>query len=200
MVQLNRHPEFEGRHARLSASKYHWINYSPEKFREQYTGDIMNIKGTRLHAVACELIKLREKMPRSNRTLNAYVNDSIGFRMSPEVVLAYSEFSFGTADALGFRDKFLRIHDLKTGTTRASFKQLYVYAALFCLEYNFKPTEIGFEFRIYQHDTVYIETNSENERLDEWPRVDRAEIIRIMDKIVFFDNMIREMRAEAFDE
>ena len=200
MVTLNRHPEFEGRHARLSASKYHWINYSVEKFREQYTGDIQNIKGTRLHAVACELIKLRLRQPMSNKTFNAYVNDAIGFRMSPEVVLAYSEFSFGTADALGFRDKFLRIHDLKTGVTRASMKQLYVYAALFCLEYNFKPSEIGFEFRIYQNDTCYIETTSDNPALSEWPTVDRAEIIRIMDKIVFFDNMIREMRAEAFDE
>lgn len=200
MVTLNRHPEFEGRHARLSASKYHWVNYSPEKFREQFTGDIQNLKGTRLHNLAAEHIRLREKMARSNRTLNAYINDSIGFRMSAEVVLAYSEWAFGTADALGFRDRFLRIHDLKTGVTRASMKQLYVYAALFCLEYNFKPTEIGFEFRIYQNDTMYIETTSDNEALDGWPRVDRAEIIRIMDKIVFFDNMIREMRAEAFDD
>ena len=47
---------------------------------------------------------------------------------------------------------------------------------------------------------MYIETTSDNEALDGWPRVDRAEIIRIMDKIVFFDNMIREMRAEAFDD
>lgn len=200
MVTLNRHPEFEGRHARLSASKYHWINYTPEKFREQFTGDIMNLKGTRLHNLAAEHIRLREKMARSNRTLNAYINDSIGFRMFAEVVLAYSEWSFGTADALGFRENFLRIHDLKTGVTRASMKQLYVYAALFCLEYNFKPTEIGFEFRIYQNDTFYAETTSDNPAMEGWARVDRAEIIRIMDKIVFFDNMIREMRAEAFDE
>ena len=199
-MQFSRHPELEGRHARLSPSKYHWVNYTPEKFRTNYANDIMAAKGTQLHDFACTAIRLKEKLTRSNRTINAYVNDSIGFRMTPEQILAYSEFSFGTADALGFRDKFLRIHDLKTGVSRASMKQLYVYAALFCLEYNFKPGEIGFEFRIYQNDTCYIETTSENVSLDAWPRVDRAEIIRIMDQIVFFDNMIREMRAEAFDD
>ena len=199
-MQFERHPEFEGRHARLSASKYHWINYPTEKFREAYSNDIIAAKGTRLHDFAKTAIQLREKLPHSNRTINAYINDTIGFRMIPEQVLAYSEYSFGTADAIGFREKFLRIHDLKTGTTRTSMKQLYVYAALFCLEYMMKPTDIGFEFRIYQNDSVVIETTSENPNLAGWPRVDRAEIIRIMDKIVHFDNVIREMRAEAFDE
>jgi hypothetical protein len=39
---------------------------------------------------------------------------------------------------------------LKTGITKPSFKQLDIYAALFCLEYRVDPTTISIEERLYQ--------------------------------------------------
>jgi hypothetical protein len=113
------------------------------------------------------------------------VNDSIGFRMTPEQVLFYSSNCFGTADALSFRDKLLRVHDLKTGITQSSFRQLEIYAAIFCLEYRMKPFEIEMEFRIYQNDDIKV--------MEGDPDV----IVHIMDRIVTFDRRITEMRLEA---
>ena len=55
-----------------------------------------------------------------------------------------------------FRKNFLRIHDLKTGVTQTSMHQLEVYAALFCLEYNFKPENIKIELRLYQSEQVIV--------------------------------------------
>ena len=101
--------------------------------------------GTRLHAWAKETIDLGIKQPRSKKTIYAYVNDAIGFRMSTEVVLYYSDRFFGTADAISFRNGFLRIHDLKTGKTAVHMEQLEIYAALFCLEYRVKPGDIEIE-------------------------------------------------------
>lgn len=60
-----------------------------------------------------------------------YVNDAIGFKMTPEQPLFYSENCFGTADAISYRNKLLRIHDLKTGLIPAHMEQLMIYAALF---------------------------------------------------------------------
>lgn len=74
--------------------------------------------------------------------------------MDTEVVLFYSEYFFGTADTISFRNNFLRIHDLKTGEHKASIEQLMVYAALFCLEYKVKPEDIEMELRIYQNDEI----------------------------------------------
>ena len=34
---FNRHPNLEGQHAFLSASNYHWINYSEDKVEETYS-------------------------------------------------------------------------------------------------------------------------------------------------------------------
>lgn len=76
--------------------------------------------------------------------------------MTPEQVLYYSENCFGTADAISFRNNFLRIHDLKTGVVPAHMEQLEIYAALFCLEYRVKPMDISMELRIYQNDDVLI--------------------------------------------
>ena len=111
-----------------------------------------------------------------------YVNDAIGFKMTPEQVLYYSEFAFGTADAISFRNNMLRIHDLKTGVTPAHMEQLLIYAALFCLEYNHKPGEIKMELRLYQNDEiVHHEPTAED-------------IAPIMDKVVSFDKIIRQIR------
>ena len=91
-------------------------------------------------------------------TVMGYVNDAIGFRMNPETILFYSEYCFGTADALIFNEhnKFLRIHDLKTGKAQAKMEQLVKYASLFCLEYAVDPEKITTELRIYQDNTAVV--------------------------------------------
>ena len=113
-----------------------------------------------------------------------YVNDAIGYKMTPEQPLYYSENCFGTADAICFRNDLLRIHDLKTGVTPAHIEQLRIYAALFCLEYKIKPGNIDIELRLYQSDDIITENPT-------------AEIILpIMDKIISFDKVINKIRAE----
>jgi hypothetical protein len=96
------------------------------------------------------------KLPKSRKTLHLYVNDAIGYRMVTEQKLVYSNICFGTADAISFRKNILRIHDLKTGATPTSMHQLEIYAALFCLEYDFDPKDIKIELRIYQLDEVLV--------------------------------------------
>lgn len=98
-MQWNDHSRLTGQHAFLGASKYHWLNYDAQRLADAYLSFQAKEKGTRLHAFAAECITLRQKLPKSKKTLNAYVNDAIGFRMIPEMVLYYSENCFGTADA-----------------------------------------------------------------------------------------------------
>lgn len=155
-MNFKKHSELEGRHAFLGASKYHWINYDTETLKKSYSSHLAKMRGTELHDFAATCIRLRQKLPKSKKTLNLYVNDAIGYRMTPEQPLFYSEYCFGTADAISFEDGFLRIHDLKTGSTPAHMEQLKIYAALFCLEYKVKPGEIKIELRIYQYDDVDI--------------------------------------------
>lgn len=143
-MTFNKHSNLEGQHAFLGASKYHWINYSDEKVANAYAKFLATVRGTELHEFAAQCIRLGQKLPRSNKTLNMYVNDAIGYKMTPEQVLYYSDNCFGTADAIAFRNGILRIHDLKTGSVPAHLEQLEIYAALFCLEYNKKPSEISF--------------------------------------------------------
>lgn len=182
---FNRHLDLAGRHAFLSASKYHWINYDEDKLDRAVAAALAAQRGTELHAFAHEAIRLGIKLPRSTKTLNLYVNDAIGFRMVSEQVLFYSENAFGTPDTISFRNNKLRIHDLKTGVTPTSEHQLEVYAALFCLEYNFKPFEIETELRIYQNDEVRIY------------EADPDVIVHIMDKIKVFDKRITAIKMEA---
>lgn len=182
---FNRHSNLVGQHAFLSASKYHWINYDEEKLDATYIAALAARRGTELHAFAHEAIRLGIKLPSSKKTMNMYVNDAIGYRMTPEQILYYSDNAYGTADAIGFRRSLLRIHDLKTGITPVSVHQLEVYAALFCLEYRFKPFDIQTELRIYQLDEVQI--------YDADPDV----ITHIMDRIVTFDKRINAIRLEA---
>lgn len=124
---------------------------------------------------------MRVKLPRTPKTINMYVNDAIGYRMKTEQVLYYSPNAFGTADTIKFSDGLLRIHDLKTGTSRASFKQLEVYAALFCLEYKKTPGDIRYELRIYKDDDRYVHV----------PELD--DIVHIIDRIKYFDGRINEL-------
>lgn len=183
-MNFNKHSNLEGQHAFLGASKYHWINYSEEKIADAYANYLATQKGTLLHAFAAQCILLGQRLPKSQKTLNMYVNDAIGFKMIPEQILYYSPNCFGTADVICFRKNVLRIHDLKTGEVPAHMEQLMVYAALFCLEYRYKPSEIEMELRIYQHDQVLYHN----------PTV--ADILPIMDKIVTADKIIEKMREE----
>jgi hypothetical protein len=183
-MRFNPHSDLAGLHAQLSASKYHWINYDDDKMDRTYTQAMMARRGTELHQLAHDCIRLGVKLPSTRKTINLYVNDAIGFKMSPEVVLYYSMNCFGTADAIGFRNRKLRIHDLKTGVNAGSVHQLEVYAALFCLEYNFKPTEIEIELRIYQSNDVQIYI------------ADPDVITHIISKIIGFDRLITNRRLE----
>lgn len=183
-MQWNKHFNLEGNHAFLGASNYHWINYDKEKLRTVWLNYHAAQKGTEIHEYAEKAIRLGIRQARSKKTVNMYINDAIGFRMTPEVVLAYSDNSFGTCDAISFRDNILRIHDLKTGVTPANILQLRVYAALFCLEYKQKPGEIEIELRIYQNNDILIDRPN-------------AEIIApIMNKIVTFDKYINQLKKE----
>lgn len=183
-MNFNKHSNLNGQHAFLGASKYHWINYSDDKIADAYNSFIAAQKGTEIHELAARLIKLGQRLPKSSKTLNQYVNDAIGYRMIPEQVLYYSDNCFGTADAIIFRDKLLRIHDLKTGVTPAHIEQLRIYAALFCLEYRVKPSNIDFELRLYQSDSYTVENP------------DAEVILPIMDKIVTFDKIISKIKSE----
>lgn len=183
-MEFNKHKNLEGCHAFLGASKYHWINYDPEKVAASYRNYLATLKGTELHDFAARCIKLGQKLPKSKKTLNMYVNDAIGYRMTPEQVLYYSDNCFGTADSISFKDGLLRIHDLKTGITPAHMEQLEIYAALFCLEYKIKPADIDIELRIYQSDDIMIFN----------PTVE--DIVPIMDKIITSDKIISKIKTE----
>lgn len=184
-MKFNKHWELEGKHAFLSASKYHWINYDTDRLISAYNNFKAKERGTRLHEFACEAIKLGVKLSNGKRTLNRYVNDAVGFGMTPELILYYSDNCFGTADAISFDGETLRIHDLKTGQVPASFRQLEVYTALFCLEYDVNPSEIDIYLRIYQSDEV----------LEETPELD--DILAIMETIIEFDRVLDGLRKEG---
>lgn len=175
-----------GQHAFLGASKYHWLNYDDDKLAQSYLNSLAVQKGTELHDLACRLITLGVKLPKSKSTLNLYVNDAIAYCLTPEQPLYFSRNCFGTADAISFDEKkrFLRIHDLKTGVTPAHMEQLEIYAALFCLEYHKQPTDLGMELRIYQN----------NEVLTHIPQGENIEAI--MKLIIRFDGQIEKLRTE----
>ena len=175
-----KHSNLEGLHAPFSASQNSWLRYDDEKAMTVYKNKKAAEMGTKLHAWAKETIDLGIKQPKSKKTLYAYVNDAIGFKMSTEVVLYYSDRFFGTADAICFRNNVLRIHDLKTGITPVHIKQLEIYAALFCLEYKVKPGEIDIELRIYQNDEVLIHNPT------------AEDILPIMDKIVHLNKLLEK--------
>lgn len=181
-MRFKQHWNVDGKHAFLGASKYHWINDDLDKLKKRWENQFASDKGQRIHRLAAQLIKERVTMERNEKTLNRYVNDAIGFRMTPELVLYYSENCFGTADALSFDRGILRIHDLKTGVHPGSVNQLLIYAALFCLEYKINPYDIEMYGAIYQLDQVF-------------PYVlDPAEVQRIMDWIRELDPVIEEMK------
>ena len=181
---FNKHSQLEGLHAPFSPSKASWLRYSDDKIVDFYSNLKAAEKGTILHDWAKRTIDLGLKQPDTNQTIYAYVNDAIGFKMSTEVVLYYSHRSFGTADAISFRDNFLRIHDLKTGVTPVHMEQLEVYAALFCLEYKVKPSDIEMELRIYQNDKIRYHTPT------------AEDIVPVMDHIVHLNKILDKFENE----
>lgn len=183
-MNFNKYSALEGKHAFLGASQYHWLNYDEEKLVNAYSNFQARQKGTVLHNFAAQCITLGQKLPKSKKSLNMYVNDAIGYKMTPEQILYYSDNCFGTADTISFRNGLLRIHDLKTGAVPAHMEQLMIYAALFCLEYKTKPSDIEMELRIYQSDEVLYHN----------PTVE--DIAPIMDKIVTFDKIINRLKLE----
>ncbi len=126
-----------------------------------------------------------EFMPKEvYETVKYYVNDGIGYKMKVEKPLVYSKRIYGTADSIIFRDGLLRIHDLKTGSHEADMEQLEVYAALFCLEYGIRPSEINFELRLYQIDGIVIHT----------PTVE--DLLPIVDSIITKDKVAYSVEKE----
>lgn len=171
------------KHAFLSPSNYHWLNYDEEKLYTAFRNAAASELGTKLHALAEQLINLGQKLPCDGSTLSMYVNDCIDNDMDPEIMLWYSDNCFGTADAIRFDQNELFIFDLKTGAT-GNMKQLMIYAALFCLEYDYSPTEIEIELRLYISGTKQVY------------RPEDSEITRIMAKIVEFDSIIEEAKHD----
>ena len=162
-MKWNRHPEFEGKHSFLSASQCHWLKYDPEKLVERFENEKAKQRGTELHEFASNAIQHRIRLlpGHTHPAVANFVNDAIGYRMDSEVLLFYSPYAFGTADAIRYdgpkKDNhrgFLRIHDLKTGVTKPKMEQLLVYAAYFCLEYGVAPEKTDFELRIYQGENI----------------------------------------------
>jgi len=183
----NKHLNLAGMHAFLSPSSYHWLNYDDDKLDRVFYTNVQAQRGTELHTLAHDLIRLGVKLPEDQKTLSRYVNDAIGYRMTPELTLYYSDNCYGHADALGYRNDKLRIHDLKTGVTPTTEHQLEIYAALFCLEYKFRPFDMEIELRIYQSDEVRVY------------EADLDVIFHIMEKIKYFDKRLNALRAEVLE-
>lgn len=206
---FEKHSELRGKHASLSPSQPYWLKYSEEQLYQKYVSSYAQSMGTSLHALAETLIAnnlklkkgdkltvlshlLNDRIPRNVIDIEriygnfmSYVNDAVGFKLTPEQILYYSPYCFGTADAISFRNNFLRIHDYKSGTLPAKMEQLLVYAALFCLEYKVKPGEIEVELRIYQNDEiVYDKPTAED-------------ILPVMDCIVQNSRILERINEEG---
>lgn len=179
---FNQHSRLEGRHAFLSPSNYHWLNYDNHKLEARFYSAQAAQRGTDLHKLAHDAIRLGVRLAASNQSLATYVNDAIGYAMNCEQPLYYSENCFGMADTIAFGRNKLRIHDLKTGIAKTSVHQLEVYAALFCLEYGQNPLDIRIELRIYQREEV--------QKFEPFPEA----IQSIMDKIIEFDEQLTAIK------
>ena len=210
---FEKYSNLEGCHAFMSPSQSHWLRYDDDKLIDRYRKMQAVERGNELHKYAHDAIRLNRFQPRNKDSVNMFVNDAIGYRMSSEQPLFYHSLCFGTADAIDYRKNFLRIHDLKTGETEAHMDQLKVYAALFCLNYqalvrewresgmgdiqiatrldlktnelHFDPMQMkGIELRIYQYGDIRVE-NPEPE-----------EIVSIMNLIVHDVDVLINREAE----
>ena len=181
-----KHSELIGKHAFLSPSGYHWLRYDEEKLSSVYLNSLAVENGILLHEFAAKAIEYGIKLYDRETTINMFVNDSIDYNMTPEQPLYFSDNCFGTCDAIMFRKGVLRIHDLKTGSTKASMDQLRIYAALFCLEYKQNPNDIHeIILSIYQNDSVTTEVQ------------DPKEIEWIMKEIKKKDKIIESLKIKG---
>lgn len=187
----NNHAHLEGTHAFLSPSNYHWLRYDREKLLRRLETAKAAARGTSLHKLAAHAISEGVQLMPDGSTISMYVNDAIKYGMEPERALFFSMDCYGTADAIGFEiypeplgdvRGFLRIFDLKTGVTPCSVEQLYIYAAVFCLEYDFRPYEIEGELRIYQNDDVQC-----------WP-IELVTLTEVISVILSHQSVIDEYR------
>ena len=180
-MSSDQYSRLKGTHAPFSPSTPYWLRYDEEKLIETYRALKAKELGTRIHALAAEHIELGIRMPGTKKTLDKYINDAIGLRMTPEQLLYYSDHFYGTADAIKLdpRKGQLIVHDLKTGVkVKPKIEQLWVYAALYCLEHNIRPGDIEPITRLYFQDEI-IEENPSTE-----------DIIEICDKIKSFDKLL----------
>lgn len=182
----NTHSNLQGQHSVLSASSSSWLRYEAEDLERAWSRQQAAKRGDDLHALAANCIRLRQRLEPVQKTLNMYVNDAISFFMRPEQVLYWSPNAFGTCDAISFVNNFLRIHDLKTGRTKAEFDQLLIYVCYFLLEYNQGRLDgiEGIELRIYQGNAIKVHVPS------------HTELLPIMDKLVTFDQLLTQWRLE----
>lgn len=178
------HGRLRDMHSVLSPSQHHWLNYDEDRLVQVMDNRARAALGTKLHAYAETAIKLGRRQPETKDAINMFVNDAIGFRMSPEQVLFYSQNMFGTADAIVFDGSLLRIHDLKTGLSPGHPAQLEIYAAVFCLEYDVKPNDIEIILRIYQSGAI-----------NEWSPTAET-IMRIMGVIISHNRLIEDLKDE----
>ena len=88
-MRFNNHYELKGKHATFGASKWHWINYDKDKLLQIYESMQAKEYGTRLHEFAAEAIALGQKLPRSKKTLNTYVNDAITLQTFLELPMLF---------------------------------------------------------------------------------------------------------------
>lgn len=186
-MRFHRHSDLADKHSFLAPSSPAWLRYDDQKLERRFMEHLAHIRGTEEHAFAASAIKLGHRMEDLPKTVNMYVNDCVGWRLKPEVPLYWSDFCFGTADAIGFTESqmLLRISDLKTGKTPANMDQLITYAALFCLEYEYpKPWDLLIELRIYQSNKIKLYV----------PEAD--EVFHAMDRILTGTRLLEEIRLE----
>jgi len=186
--EWNDHWRLNGKHALLSPSGYHWLNYDDEKMQNVYLNNLRKEKGTRLHALASEMINLGVDPTNTRSCLIQFVLDAMGLGMESEKVLYYSDNVFGTADAIKYDEETntLLVFDLKTGTSKPSFNQLLIYSAIFCLEYGFKPEKMSFLLRLYQ-GRGFKELEPEGKDVRE-----------CMKQIVAMDAVINKLKNEGY--
>ena len=210
-MNLVDYSKLEGTHALFSASKGSWVNdASEEQIIKRYISSYATAIGTSTHKFAKNCIDKKMKLSKGDKKLllyhllndpeanipesvidldylfsnvRNYVNDAIAMNMNAEVLLVYSDLSYGTADTISCENNFLRIHDLKTGKSPVHIEQLLIYAAYFCFDRNINPSDLtGIELRIYQNsEIIYYE-----------PTVD--EIQNIMNKCIVCNNVINNFR------
>ena len=208
-MNFNRHLNLEGKHAVLSPSKPSWLGKNEDELIQMYQNTYAQIVGTTLHEFAKKRIEWRMSLRKSDsddaifylldhglpyysfeiervyNNLRTYVNDSIGYRMTPEVVIAPEQLvnCFGTADSISYKNGLLRINDLKTGIAKPNMDQLLAYAALFFLEYrDCKVEQSEIELRIYHGDEIIFD------------KPDPEEVKDVMEKILSADRTIEKFK------